>query len=247
MPIDLQKVGQYLREAREGQGLTLSDVSNSLCLRRTLINAMETGDWSSLPHEVYVKGYLKEYAQLLNVYNIISPDLTEAPAIKVLVEKPIQQTSVVRQRSFPKKAVGYPLLFLCVIVVLVVSQTFMNTKRQVSSSAPNVPIQKTEHKQTGIVRTSVATADGQAANQAVPSFEMKKLMITCHERTWVSVVIDGSEKKEFMLNPEEMVILNAKDNYDLLIGNAAGVKLILNGNDIDFSGQSGEVKRIKLS
>ena len=72
-------------------------------------------------------------------------------------------------------------------------------------------------------------------------------MITCQERTWVSVVIDDTEKKEFMLNPEDIIILNAKEKYDMLIGNAAGVKLILNGNDVQFTGISGEVKRIKLS
>jgi hypothetical protein len=72
-------------------------------------------------------------------------------------------------------------------------------------------------------------------------------MITCKERTWVSVVIDDTEKKEFMLNAHEMIILNAKDRFDLLIGNAGGVSLILNGKDTEFSGKSGEVKRIKLS
>jgi len=72
-------------------------------------------------------------------------------------------------------------------------------------------------------------------------------MVTCHERTWVSVVIDGTEKKEFMLNPEDIIVLNAKDNFDLLIGNAGGVKLNLNGKEIELTGQSGEVKRIKVS
>jgi hypothetical protein len=72
-------------------------------------------------------------------------------------------------------------------------------------------------------------------------------MITCQERTWVSVVIDDTEKKEFMLNPQDIIILNAKEKYDLLIGNAGGVRLILNGNDVQFTGGSGEVKRIKLS
>ncbi len=50
----------------------------------------------------------------------------------------------------------------------------------------------------------------------------KKLMITCRERTWVSVVIDDAEKKEFMLNAQEMIVLHAKERFDLLIGNAGG-------------------------
>jgi cytoskeleton protein RodZ len=77
--------------------------------------------------------------------------------------------------------------------------------------------------------------------------DAKKLMIICQERTWVSVVIDDTEKKEFMLNPQDIIILNAKETYDLLIGNAGGVKLILDGKDVQSTGVSGEVKRIKLS
>jgi hypothetical protein len=81
----------------------------------------------------------------------------------------------------------------------------------------------------------------------LPSGDQKRLMITCHERTWISVVIDGQEKREFMLSPQEIVVLNAQDRFELLVGNAGGVKLFMNGRDIEFTGKSGEVKRVKVS
>jgi hypothetical protein len=77
--------------------------------------------------------------------------------------------------------------------------------------------------------------------------EAKKLMIACQQRTWVRIVIDGSEKKEFMMNPEEVVVINGKEGFDLLIGNAGGVKLFYNGKDTGFEGEEGEVKRINFS
>lgn len=43
------------------------------------------------------------------------------------------------------------------------------------------------------------------------------------------IVIDGTEQKEFMLNPKEVVKLKAKQSFALLIGNAGGVKLFYNG------------------
>ena len=61
------------------------------------------------------------------------------------------------------------------------------------------------------------------------------------------MVIDGAEKKEFMLNPQDILVLNAKENFDILIGNAGGVKMSLNGKDVESAGQSGEVKRVKVS
>jgi hypothetical protein len=41
-------------------------------------------------------------------------------------------------------------------------------------------------------------------------------------------------------------VLNGKDGFDLLIGNAGGVKLFYNGKDTGFAGEEGEVRRINL-
>jgi hypothetical protein len=49
-----------------------------------------------------------------------------------------------------------------------------------------------------------------------------------------------------MLNPQEVIMLSAKEKFDLLIGNAGGIKMLLNGKDVQFSGKNGEVKRIQL-
>jgi hypothetical protein len=234
MPIDLEKIGKTLKEKRESQGITLVDVSNSLCIRKSLIDAIESGNWKLLPHEVYVRGYLKEYAHLLNVYNEITDDLTRKEE-EVPIEIHIQQKTELKSKQIPKRAFVYPLVFVLVIGFFIISQI---NKEQNNTTQ----IQYAE-------RTSKNIIDNNSSDMknATEISDAKKLMITCQERTWVSVVIDETEKKEFMLNPQDIIILNAKEKYDLLIGNAGGVKLILDGKDIQFSGISGEVKRIKLS
>jgi hypothetical protein len=235
MPIDLEKIGKLLKEERESQGRALADVSNSLCIRKSLIEALESGNWKLLPHEVYVRGYLKEYAHLLNVYNEITDDITQKEEIKVPVEVPVQQKVELKNRQIPKRAFLYPLAFALVVGFFVLSQ--INKEQKATTQ-----IQFAERTSKNINENT--SSDMQNANKIS---DTKKLMITCQERTWVSVVIDDTEKKEFMLNPQDIIILNAKETYDLLIGNAGGVKLILDGKDIQLTGISGEVKRIKLS
>jgi hypothetical protein len=232
MPIDLEKIGSFLKEKREARGLAIVDVSNSLCLRKSLIIAIESGNRQSLPHDVYVRGYLKEYAHLLNVYSEITDDLKQKEETVVPIELPIQQKSESKHKQIPKRVFVYPLAFVLIIGFFILSQIHKET----------TPIQYAE-------RTSKKIIDniGPDTQNAIDASDVKKLMITCQERTWVSVVIDDTEKKEFMLNPQDIIILNAKEKYDLLIGNAGGVKLILDGNDVQFTGISGEVKRIKLS
>lgn len=247
MSVDLGKIGLILKAKREEKGISLDEVSNVLCLRKSLIQAIELGKWDFLPHEVYVRSYVKEYANFLKIYDEILPELTEKnieiePDTKTdnqVIEKPIRRFRKIALTNLPRKALVYPS------IVLILAGFYMIEKMK----RDHIPVPKIETT-AGISVQSPSSTENTVTmeSQASPVIsEGKKLMITCKERTWVSVVIDDTEKKEFMLNAQEMIILNAKDMFDLLIGNAGGVKLILNGKDTEFTGKSGEVKRIKLS
>lgn len=250
MSLDLNKIGSILRTRRESSGITIDEISNVLCLRKSLIQAIESGKWEILPHEVYVKSYLKDYACFLKIYNEIEDDLSDKNnQIEEIVEttQQINEESpikVFRKSAFmniPRKALIYP------IIVLILAGFYFVDK--MSRGDDPMPVSKIEST-SGISQTSKTSPDNTitADNQMLPlTTEGKKLMITCNERTWISVVIDDTEKKEFMLNAQEMIVLKAKERFDLLIGNAGGVKLILDGKDTEFTGKSGEVKRIKLS
>lgn len=80
MPLSLTKIGQLLQEAREKQGLTVDEVSKALYIRKRVIGALEAGDWANLPHPVYVKGYVTQYAAFLNIGDLFR---TEAPLQEV--------------------------------------------------------------------------------------------------------------------------------------------------------------------
>lgn len=236
MPIDLEKIGNILKEKREEKGLTIVDISDSLCLRKSLIQAIENGNWNMLPHEIYVRGYVKEYAQLVDINDDISEELKKGVEKAPVVEIPIQQKTDPLRRHVRKRVIIYPLMFVLIIAFFVLNQVYKE-----SFSKRSVPRQTAEQASSN---SGLSTTEQQNRSEFT---DVKKLMISCHERTWVSVVIDGTEKKEFMLNPQDILVLNAKENFDLLIGNAGGVKMRLNGKDVELTGQSGEVKRVKVS
>jgi cytoskeletal protein RodZ len=60
-------IGPVLRQAREDRGLTLPAVAKSLLVTRGYLDAIECACWDTLPHEVYVKGYVKAYAAYLHI------------------------------------------------------------------------------------------------------------------------------------------------------------------------------------
>jgi cytoskeletal protein RodZ len=253
--------------------LTLEDVGHALFIRKSTIEAIESGDWQHLPHVIYVKGYVTQYASLLNVLDLIKPELApkEPPVMprnkRWDVSGPREGVPLYR-RDLRKRMVGIGVMAGILVAFLIflnvqrpghvarpLHQTPQNNQQTAATDRTTRPDDRREQKPPeGTFENDYQTVAG--ANQSENAYDRreekvvldpKKLMIACQERTWVMVVIDGSERKEFTLNREDVVMLSAKESFDLLIGNAAGVKLFYNGKDIDFTGKSGEVKRIKLS
>jgi len=59
------RLGQQLHAARERREITITEASSRLRVREAYLNGLESGDWSNLPEEVYVLGFLRQYAALL--------------------------------------------------------------------------------------------------------------------------------------------------------------------------------------
>lgn len=63
----LASAGRLLRQARDDLKLAPEDVAGILRLSLKQIIALEKDDYASLPGPTYVRGYLRSYAQLLNL------------------------------------------------------------------------------------------------------------------------------------------------------------------------------------
>ena len=60
-------VGSYLKTVRISQGLSLQHVAQRTHIQPNQLRAIETGNWMRLPEAIYVKGFLKKYAQSLGL------------------------------------------------------------------------------------------------------------------------------------------------------------------------------------
>ncbi|GEM_PF-1422233 len=63
--MSLLEIGKMLREAREKQGISLAEVERATRIRVRYIAALEAGNGASIPGEVYLKGFLRNYAVFL--------------------------------------------------------------------------------------------------------------------------------------------------------------------------------------
>jgi cytoskeleton protein RodZ len=60
-------VGARLRQAREARTLSVDDVAVALKLGPRQVQALENGDWHGLPGQTFVRGFVRNYARLLQL------------------------------------------------------------------------------------------------------------------------------------------------------------------------------------
>ncbi|MNS06070.1 cytoskeletal protein RodZ [compost metagenome] len=63
----LAEIGQDLRAAREARGRSLEEVASQTRMKVSHLRAIEEGDESSLPEPVYVKSFIRKYAQAVGL------------------------------------------------------------------------------------------------------------------------------------------------------------------------------------
>jgi cytoskeleton protein RodZ len=60
-------VGEQLRLARESRGLELADIAQTLKLGQRQVEALEAGDWKGLPGNTFIRGFVRNYARLIQI------------------------------------------------------------------------------------------------------------------------------------------------------------------------------------
>lgn len=61
------QVGEILRLAREAQGVTALEIAHTLKLAPRQVAALEAGDWQGLPGNTFVRGFVRNYARIVQV------------------------------------------------------------------------------------------------------------------------------------------------------------------------------------
>jgi hypothetical protein len=72
------------------------------------------------------------------------------------------------------------------------------------------------------------------------------LRVETVEETWLKIIVDDQRPTEYTLSPGDRIELEAASAYNVLIGNAGGVKLYLNDRLVDIPGESGQVVTVQL-
>lgn len=244
---NLAEIGQTLKQAREQRGLSLDDAAEATRLSRRYLVFLEEGNTLQLPEPVYIKSFIKKYANYLGLPgNEIASQYEYQP--------PTTQTSQDIEGShwgwLPLTATA--LLLAALGVAWWVSRP---APKQVAIQPSPTPIHAVQAT-ASIASTSLdasaslvklATASGLASPSteapAVATSSISKLNLTLRATAdcWVEVVADGKTIYSEVVKSNHQVNWTAKKKMLITLGNAGGANLNFNNKNIGTIGKTGEV------
>jgi cytoskeleton protein RodZ len=234
--------GRYLQAIRLEKKISLEQVAEQTRIGLGNLMLVEQEAHEQLPAEVFVKGFLRSYAAA------IGADGNEA------VRRYESRLDVVQKIAESEASIGKPVkqmwrklilalvLFIGIIALSIAAVSYFSVRRGTDELPAPKPSVAAEPSVAGKPEESVRAAVGSEN----PNSGKLILQITALEDTWVKVIVDEKESTQYNLKTGEKIQLEAKTGYSLLIGNATGIKLILNEKPVSIPGESGQVVTMHL-
>ncbi|MBI2459701.1 MAG: helix-turn-helix domain-containing protein [Parcubacteria group bacterium] len=121
--LDSQTVAEQLRGARQAKKLKLPPIAKKLNISEEYLTALEKGEYERLPHGVYGKNFLREYALFLGLnYKKLSNDYdAEINLIEPKRQKNLFSKQIVKARHLW----AMPKIFKNILIFLIISVCFI--------------------------------------------------------------------------------------------------------------------------
>ena len=173
----LKELGELLRRERERKGLSVKQVMESTKISRRILVALEEGDRKNLPHPVYAKGFIRNYARLLDLNQAeVLEAVTQEFGVEEDEDRPSSRANSWRPGEAPAPAAGgrrvWPTVLLIIVLVLVLAAMVVYLQRRgaLTSSRPAAP-QAQEQAAPAASAPAVPEAAAPAPEAAAPAVE----------------------------------------------------------------------------
>ena len=124
--LEIKTIGEILRVKRHEKGLEIKQVAEVIRIRSEYLKALETGNYKVFPSEVYIKGFLKNYAKFLDI------STEKALAMYRRENKQIKEAQI-EQMKIKKSRFDFTLtpekLIIAIVAIITVSIVYYITSQ----------------------------------------------------------------------------------------------------------------------
>lgn len=241
-------VGSRLRSAREAAGLSFDEVAQALKFSPRQIAALEADDYAALPGATIVRGFVRNYARLLDMdaaalLRQLEATLPSAPA----EVKPPDNMGIASQprggrELSPWVALAFVLLLAAALLVLWHFFGPATPQRQTATTifgqaSPETSITVQPAEPPGATPAPAADENAGAPQAVAPAdVALPALHFSFAERSWVEVTDANRQLLHSGENPGgSQLTLTGQPPFEIVIGNASKVTLTYGDRPIDLA------------
>jgi transcriptional regulator with XRE-family HTH domain len=251
----MQEHVKILKDTRIAKGLDISEVSRKTGIRENVLLEIESGTMPNLP-TVYLRSFIKKYANFLGLsedsYSQLMSELNSQFTQEQLYHKPIAKdassgidpidqnvidlikTGNYKRLLSDRRLVSSLSYFgIGILIFLIVYFVFFSSDNNSSNGAIE-----------GIANTDVDN-EGEKEDNLFDYFESEGDSIILEafalDSAWMSITMDGKINEEILMKPGMKKIWKAEKFFTLTSGNAGGMKLKRNGEELEPLGARGNV------
>jgi cytoskeleton protein RodZ len=251
------ELGAVMRAAREALGMDVEEAARKLCLSPRQLSALESDEFNALPSPAFTRGFIRNYARLLNLdanpllerYREALPQGSGESAISLQTEGiPIQ---------IKDKKPWIPYLIASVLIGIVGGawMAYMEWSERQAAPAlapvatkpvtpvPATPTPMPAPQPVTEVAPAVVTPSAPVAEQLnnatsipMPATAKGRLNMVFTQQSWVRVLDrDGVEIFSKNKPAASEDVIEGQPPFKVDVGNAAGVQLSYNGQPVDLA------------
>lgn len=251
-------IGEELRRERTRQGLTLDDISRRTRISLRSLEAIEADAFDRLPGVVFARNFVRLYAIDLK----LDPESLIARLPKVDIDRaPLPDAPNSARKAGWDPRVKAALMSAVWLIVAGAAGTgawyyYNFYGRHLVTTVAAAPAPITPERPVSIppppsgaapAPQPETTTESTALNGPLDSNRPVQVVLTARDVVWVQVSADGRTAFVGTLRPNDTRKIEADDQVKVLMGNAGGLDISLNGKALDPLGTKGQTRTVRLT
>jgi len=226
------KIGKVFKVARKELGLSKVEVSNTAFMNIRYINAIESGDYSVFPSEVFARAYFTKYQDFLSIECEFPPLYENNNRKDKIIKESIDK---INPSLIPIiKVAGFIVIIIIVAIYINISfskETKNNDQSPVKENFSNNELDKID--ETINFNNLIETPANIIEEKPLINIS-NKLVLSFFDECWIEIYAYDELIINKLFKYGDSFEFEIERPFKIVVGNAEAIEASYNGNNIDF-------------
>lgn len=237
----LAEIGAQLRKIRTQKSLSMEDIATKTLIQQRFLEAIEKGQAEQLPEAVYVRGFIRRFAEALGIDGTA---LSEAfPLGRDQAAFSYAKTSVTSTPTL--RPWHLYAIYVAAVLAAVTALYFLFRPQQ--ASTPTAPAGKSVKTTLPKSKPSANPAAVQSSAKPKAPLAPVQAQLSLRSNSYLEITADGQSVYVGTLKSGSKKTVTAKQEIVIFSGNPGGVVLQANNQPAKVMGPEGQPKEVTLT